>query len=119
MLLFQVTLGHCPPAPPVATGPGLDRPLMPDYNQQSDSGGSGQGGYTMTRTRMFYHDQYGAGDAGGQTTGGAGSSATSSSTGTGTSTVLHFPDRPGVSDRKTSAPTTGGVAPFYVDSPRR
>ncbi len=43
-------MGQYPPPPPVATGPGLDRPLFiptPDYNAE---------GYTMNRTRMYYHD---------------------------------------------------------------
>ena len=43
------------PPPPVATGPGLDRPLFvpaPDYN---DSGHAPA--YTMARTARYYHDQ--------------------------------------------------------------
>ena len=41
------------PPPPVATGPGLDRPLYvppPDYNDPGP-------GYTMARTARYYHDQ--------------------------------------------------------------
>ena len=48
--------GNIPqPPPPVATGPGLDRPLYvppPDYNEP----GPGPG-YTMARTARYYHDQ--------------------------------------------------------------
>ena len=53
-LMYSLSLqliGQYPPPPPVATGPGLDRPLFiptPDYNE---------GGYTMNRTRLFYQDQ--------------------------------------------------------------
>lgn len=42
------------PPPPVATGPGLDRPLYvptPDYNDGPAAG------YTMARTARYYHDQ--------------------------------------------------------------
>ena len=48
--LFLQLIGQYPPPPPVATGPGLDRPLYiptPDYTGE---------GYTMNRTRMFYQD---------------------------------------------------------------
>ena len=41
------------PPPPVATGPGLDRPLYvppPDYNEAGP-------GYTMARTARYYQDQ--------------------------------------------------------------
>ena len=41
------------PPPPVATGPGLDRPLYvppPDYNEPGP-------GYTMARTARYYQDQ--------------------------------------------------------------
>ena len=54
-------IGQYPPPPPVATGPGLDRPLYiptPDYTLGE--------GYTMNRTRLFYQDQL---DAEGQTSG--------------------------------------------------
>ena len=50
-------MGQYPPPPPVATGPGLDRPLFiptPDYTNE---------GYTMNRTRQFYKDQYDASEA--------------------------------------------------------
>ena len=50
-------MGQYPPPPPVATGPGLDRPLFiptPDYNNE---------GYTMNRTKLFYRDQYDASEA--------------------------------------------------------
>ena len=82
----------------MATGPGLDRPLLPEQHYGGsggggpDSGGSGSGGYTMNRTRLFYQDQYGTGDGSGPDTAvssGPGSAGT-------TSTVLHFPDRPGI-----------------------
>ena len=46
----------------------------------------------MNRTRLFYQDQYGTGDGSGPDTAvssGPGSAGT-------TSTVLHFPDRPGI-----------------------
>ena len=49
-------MGQYPPPPPVATGPGLDRPLFiptPDYNSE---------GYTMNRTRLFYQDHLDASD---------------------------------------------------------
>ena len=49
-------MGQYPPPPPVATGPGLDRPLFiptPDYNSE---------GYTMNRTRLFYQDHLDAAD---------------------------------------------------------
>ena len=45
-------IAQYPPPPPVATGPGLDRPLYiptPDYTSNE--------AYTMNRTRMFYQDQ--------------------------------------------------------------
>ena len=49
------------PPPPVATGPGLDRPLnlpAPEYSgQDGPSSGSGSGSYMMNRTAKFYHDQ--------------------------------------------------------------
>ena len=47
---FQV-IGVYPTPPPVATGPGLDRPIFvpgTDYGIET---------YTMNRTRMFYQDQ--------------------------------------------------------------
>ena len=53
---FQL-MGQYPPPPPVATGPGLDRPVFiptPDYTNE---------GYTMNRTRQFYKDQYDASEA--------------------------------------------------------
>ena len=52
-------MGQYPTPPPVATGPGLDRPLgdvspssgvQPSPLQQQPS-------YTMARTRKFYQDQ--------------------------------------------------------------
>ena len=61
--LFQTLIA--PPPPPVATGPGLDRPLFtisPDYADISPTGGGGpnsssSSSYTMARTRKFYQDQ--------------------------------------------------------------
>ena len=50
--LLQQLIAQYPPPPPVATGPGLDRPLYiptPDYTSDQ--------AYTMNRTRMFYQDQ--------------------------------------------------------------
>ena len=47
---FKV-IGQYPTPPPVATGPGLDRPIFvpgADYGMET---------YTMNRTRMFYQDQ--------------------------------------------------------------
>ncbi len=44
-------IGQYPTPPPVATGPGLDRPIFvpgADYGMET---------YTMNRTRMFYQDQ--------------------------------------------------------------
>ena len=49
---LQQLIAQYPPPPPVATGPGLDRPLYiptPDYTSDQ--------AYTMNRTRMFYQDQ--------------------------------------------------------------
>uniref|UniRef100_A0A0K2VGL3 Uncharacterized protein n=1 Tax=Lepeophtheirus salmonis TaxID=72036 RepID=A0A0K2VGL3_LEPSM len=57
-----------PPPPPVATGPGLDRPLFLSGQDYSSSDGhytttnnnnsyQSGGGYTMMRTQMFYQDQ--------------------------------------------------------------
>ena len=63
-----------PPPPPVATGPGLDRPLFtpsPEYvnslgiaaaTAAANNGGGANGdghsaNYTMMRTRKFYEDQ--------------------------------------------------------------
>ena len=54
---FSQLIGQYPPPPPVATGPGLDRPLFiptPDYNSE---------GYTMNRTRLFYQDHLDAAEA--------------------------------------------------------
>ena len=55
-----------PPPPPVATGPGLDRPLYatttpsPDYGIADTVGSDGHhttnGGYAMSRTRKYYQD---------------------------------------------------------------
>ena len=72
-ILFQPLIGQYPPPPPVATGPGLDRPIFPaavptpehQLHASSTPGGggsvtgqlSGPGGYTMMRTRKFYQDQ--------------------------------------------------------------
>lgn len=57
-------IGQCSPPPPVATGPGLDRPLFsisPEYPTSSavgvDPTTSSSTSYTMARTRRFYHDQ--------------------------------------------------------------
>ena len=60
LFTFQL-VGQYPPPPPVATGPGLDRPLFiptPDYGGE---------GYTMNRTRMFYQDQFDPSEADGPT----------------------------------------------------
>jgi hypothetical protein len=55
-----------PPPPPVATGPGLDRPLYfdatpsPDYGADPSNGhhaATSGNGYMMSRTRKFYQDQ--------------------------------------------------------------
>jgi hypothetical protein len=49
-------IGQYPPPPPVATGPGLDRPLYsPDYVANNAAAVGGEG-YTMNRTRLFYQD---------------------------------------------------------------
>ncbi len=52
MFLFVLqVIGQYPTPPPVATGPGLDRPIFvpgSDYGVET---------YTMNRTRMFYQDQ--------------------------------------------------------------
>ena len=56
-VFFSQLIGQYPPPPPVATGPGLDRPLFiptPDYNSE---------GYTMNRTRLFYQDHLDAAEA--------------------------------------------------------
>ena len=51
-------IGQYPTPPPVATGPGLDRPI---YVPGGGSGGAGNEygneTYTMNRTRLFYQDQ--------------------------------------------------------------
>ena len=92
--IFQL-IGQYPPPPPVATGPGLDRPLYiptPDYN-------SGEG-YTMNRTRMFYQDQL---DSNVDVSGGA-------------STFI-FPDNPNPSGPPSNS--TGGQGSNPVRGERR
>ena len=108
-------IGHCPPAPPVATGPGLDRPLMPEYS--SSDGTSITGAYTMNRTRLFYQEQYAAEMAG--TTVDISSRAT-----TNAGSSLQFSERPGPlrergssSERRTSVGRTS--TSYAFDSPRR
>ena len=46
-----------PPPPPVATGPGLDRPLFTIRREYPDVSPTGSSSYTMARTRRFYQDQ--------------------------------------------------------------
>lgn len=59
----EQVLNQYPPPPPVATGPGLDRPMFvvsPEYpvgNQLGHESG-GNGGYTMMRTQRFYADHF-------------------------------------------------------------
>ena len=78
---LQPLIGQYPPPPPVATGPGLDRPIFPNSNNSSSTadlpgggGGAGplppsaqqtSGGYTMMRTRKFYQDQNNGYEGGG------------------------------------------------------
>ena len=57
-------IGQYPTPPPVATGPGLDRPLFsvgttpsPDYGGGGVPNEGSSNGYTMARTRKFYQDQ--------------------------------------------------------------
>ncbi len=55
-------MGQYPPPPPVAIGPGLDRPLYPapDYVDPMLPPQPASAGYTMNRTRRFYQDQLAA-----------------------------------------------------------
>ena len=113
--LLKVIIGHVPPAPPVATGPGLDRPLMPEYGSNDATGGTGA--YTMNRTRLFYQEQYAAELPGP-------SVDISSRATTSAASTLHYPERPvqllergSSAERRTSvgsSPTT-----YAIDSPRR
>ena len=108
-------IGHCPPAPPVATGPGLDRPLMPEYS--SSDVATMSGAYTMNRTRLFYQEQYAAEIANT-------SLDISSHAATAAASPMNYSERPIlVRERGSSAERRTSVGPsssaYALDSPRR
>ena len=111
MISFQVIIGHCPPAPPVATGPGLDRPLMPDYSS-SDIGGA----YTMNRTRLFYQEQYAA-ELSNTTVDMGRTSTTAASSHLYSDRSFPLRERGSSSERRTSVGPTSLT--YALDSPRR
>ena len=95
----------------MATGPGLDRPLMPDYSS-NDIGGA----YTMNRTRLFYQDQYAA-ELPSATVDISRASTTAASS-------HHYPERPyPLRERGSSSERRTSVGPssltYALDSPRR
>ena len=99
----------------MATGPGLDRPLMPEYSSNDVSGTTGA--YTMNRTRLFYQEQYAAEMAG--TTVDISSRAT-----TAAASSLQFSERPvPIRERGSSSERRTSVGPsstaYALDSPRR
>ena len=109
----KVIIGHCPPAPPVATGPGLDRPLMPEYSSNDADGGA----YTMNRTRLFYQEQYANDFPGGDTVDISRASTTAASSNPYSDRQYQHRERGLSSERRTSVGPSSHT--YALDSPRR